>query len=50
LTNFKPLVKKTKNDVVPLAAVIKINFNKLKACVVVAVKLTSKFNMLLIAL
>ena len=50
MTDFKPLVKRIRNDVVPLVAVIGTDLNELKACVVVAVKLTSKLNTLLIAL
>ena len=50
LTDFKPPVKRIRNDVVPLIAVIGTDLDKLKACVVVAVKLTSKLNTLLIVL
>jgi hypothetical protein len=49
LTDFKPLVKRIRNDVVPLVAV-GTDLNELKACVIVAVKLTSELNTLLIAL
>ena len=37
-------------DLILLITIIKIKFNKLKAYVIVAVKFTSKFNMLLIIL
>jgi len=50
LTGFKPLVKRIRNDIVLLIAVIRTDLNKLKACVVVAVKLTGELNTLLIAL
>ena len=50
LTNFKPPVKRIRNNVIPLIAVIRTDLNKLKACVIVAVKLTSELNTLLIAL
>jgi len=49
LTDFKPPVKRIRNDVVPLIAV-GTNLNKLKAYVIVAVKLTGELNTLLIAL
>ena len=49
LTDFKPLVERIKNNIVLLVA-IRTNFNKFKAYVVVAVKLTSELNTLLIAL
>jgi len=50
LTDFKLLVERIRNDVVPLVTVVGTDLNKLKACVVVAVKLTSELNTLLIAL
>ena len=50
LTDFKPLVKRIRNDVVPLIAIIGTDLNKLKAYIIVAVKLTSEFDTLLIAL
>ena len=50
LTDFKPPVKRIRNDVVPLVAVIRADLNKLKACVIVAVKLIGELNTLLIAL
>jgi len=39
-----------RNDVIPLITIIRTDFNKLKAYVIVAVKLTSELNTLLIAL
>jgi len=50
LTNFKPLVKRIRNNIVPLIAVIRADLDKLKAYVVVAFKLTSELNTLLITL
>jgi hypothetical protein len=50
LTNFKPLVKRIRNDIIPLIAVIRVDLNKLKACVIVIVKFTGELNMLLIVL
>ena len=50
LTGFKPLVKRIQNNIIPLIAIVGTNFNKLKACIIVAVKLTGKLNMLLIVL
>jgi hypothetical protein len=50
LTGFKPPVKRIWNDVVPLIAIVGTNLNKLKAYVIVAVKLTGELNTLLIAL
>ena len=50
MTDFKLPVKGIRNNVVPLIAVVGTNLNKLKACVIVAVKLTSELNTLLIAL
>ena len=47
MTDFKLLVKRIRNNIVLLAA-IKTNFNKLKAYIIVVVKLTDEFNMLLI--
>ena len=48
MTDFKLPVKRIRNDVVPLVAVIKTDLNKLKAYVIVAVKLTSKLDIFLI--
>jgi hypothetical protein len=39
LTDFKPLVKRIRNNIVPLIAVVGTDLDKLKACVIVAVKL-----------
>ena len=50
MTDFKPLVKRIRNDVIPLITVIRADLNKLKAYVIVIVKLTSELNTLLIAL
>ena len=49
MTNFKPPVKRIRNNIV-LLVVIRTNLDKFKACVVVVVKLTSEFNTLLIVL
>ena len=50
MTNFKPPVKRIRNDIILLVAVIKADLNELKACIIIVVKLTGKLNMLLIAL
>ena len=50
MTDFKPPVERIRNDIVLFVAIFKTDFNKLKACVIVAVKLTSELNTLLIAL
>ena len=50
LTDFKPLIKRIRNDIVLLITIIRADLNKLKTYVIVAVKLTSKLNTLLIAL
>ena len=50
MTDFKPPVKRIRNNVVPLITIIRTDLNKLKAYIIVAVKLTSKLNTLLIAL
>jgi len=50
LTNFKPPVKRIRNNIIPLIAVFGTDLNKLKACVVVVVKLTGELDTLLIAL
>ena len=49
-TDFKPLVERVRNDVVPLVAIVGTDLDELKACVVVAVKLTGELDTLLIAL
>jgi hypothetical protein len=48
-SRHKLLVKRIRNNIIPLIA-IRTNLNKLKAYIIVAVKLTSELNMLLIAL
>jgi hypothetical protein len=50
LTDFKPPVKRIRNDIVPLTTVVGTDLHKLKACVIVAVKLTGELDTLLIAL
>jgi hypothetical protein len=50
LTDFNPPVERIRNDIVLLVAVIGTDLNKLKACVIVVVKLTGELDMLLIAL
>ena len=49
MTDFKPLVKRIRNDVIPLIAV-GTDLNKLKVYIIIIVKLTSKLNTLLIIL
>ena len=49
LTDFKPLGKRVRNNIVYLIAIVSTDFNKLKACIIVAIKLTSEFNTLLTA-
>ena len=44
LTNFKPPVKRIRNDIIPLIAIIRTDLSKLKACIIAAVKLTSELN------
>ncbi len=48
LTDFKPPSKRVKNDIIYFIAIISIDFNELKACVIVVIKLTGEFNILLI--
>ena len=50
LTDFKPLIKRIRNDIIPFTAVIRADLNKFKAYIIIAVKLTSKLNTLLIVL
>jgi len=50
LTDFKLLVKRIRNNVILLIAIIKADLNKLKAYIIIAVKLTGELNMLLITL
>jgi hypothetical protein len=47
LTDFKPLGKRVRNNIIYLIAIISTDLNKLKACVIVVIKLTSELNMLL---
>ena len=44
LTNFKLPVERIRNDIIPLITIIKTDLNKLKAYIIVAVKLTNKLN------
>ena len=50
MTDFKPPVERIRNNIIPLIIVIRADLNELKACVIVAVKLTGELNMLLIVL
>ena len=50
MTDFKLLVERIRNNIILLITIIRTDFNKLKACIVVAVKLTSNLNTLLIIL
>ena len=50
MTDFKPPGKRVRNDIVYLIAIVSTDLNELKACVIVAIKLTSEFNMLLTTL
>ncbi len=47
LTDFKPLSKRVRNNIIYFIAIISIDLNKLKAYIIVAIKLTSEFNTLL---
>ena len=49
MTSIKPPGKRIRNDIVYLITVIGTDLNKLKACVIVAIKLTGELNPLLIA-
>lgn len=49
LTDFKPPGKRVRNDIVHLIAIVSTDLNELKACVVVAIKLTGELNTLLTA-
>ena len=49
MTNFKPLGKRVRNNIVYLIAIVSTDLNKLKACIVIVIKLTSKLNTLLTA-
>ena len=50
MTDFKSPVKRIKNVIIFLVAIDKTNLNKLKACVIITVKLTGELNTLLTAL
>ena len=50
LTDFKPPVERIKNNVIPLVAIVRTDFNEFKACVIIVIKLIGEFDMLLIAL
>ena len=50
LTDFKPPVKRIRNNIIPLITIVGINLNKLKAYVIVVVKLTGELNTILIIL
>ena len=50
MTDFKPLSKRVRNDIVYLITIISMDFNELKAYIVVVIKLTSEFNTLLTVL
>ena len=49
LTNIKPLSKRIRNIIIYLIAIVGTDINKLKAYVIVAIKLTSELNPLLTA-
>ena len=49
MTNIEPLGERIRNDIVYLIAVVGTDLNKLKTCVVVAIKLTGELNPLSIA-
>ena len=46
MTDFKPPSKRVRNDIVYLIAIVSTDLNELKACVVVAIKLSSELNTL----
>jgi len=50
LTDFKPPVKRIRNNVVLLITVFGTDLNELKAYIIVVVKLTGELDTLLIAL
>ena len=50
MIDFKLPVKRIRNDIVLLITIIKTDLDKLKAYIVVAVKLTGELNTLLITL
>ena len=47
MTDFKPLGKRVRNNIIYLIAIISTDFNELKAYVIVVIKLTGELNMLL---
>ena len=49
LTDFKPPGKRVRNNIIHFIAIVSTDFNELKACVVVAIKLTGELNTLLTA-
>jgi hypothetical protein len=49
LTNFKPLGKRVKNDIIYFIAIISTDFNELKAYIIIVIKFTGKLNTLLTA-
>ena len=48
MTDFKPPVKRIRNNIILLITIVGIDFNKLKAYIIVVVKLTSELDTLLI--
>ena len=50
LTNFKPEIKRIGNNIILFIAVIGADFNKLKAYIIVIVKLAGELNTVLIML
>ena len=49
MTDFKPLSKRVRNNIVYLIDIVNTNLNELKAYFIIVIKLTSKLNMLLTA-
>ena len=50
MTDFKPPVERIRNNIVLLIAVIRADLNKLKAYIIIAVKLIGELDMLLVTL
>ena len=48
MTNFKPPVERIRNNVILLITVVRTDLDKLKAYIIVIVKLTGKLHTLLI--
>ena len=48
LTDFKPLIKRIRNNIILLITIIGTDLNKLKAYIIITVKLTGELNILLI--